>query len=151
MKIPEELKQYLKYSENVTDYPPNAEKIINLMNKMNEFKLKADRALVKLSYESLASIILGEVDFSEYSKVVKEVEDDLYKYYKAAQNELPNEDGEYQDFYNAVEMALDYTCNSCELITDIIYKMDDIKELGGDELKKANEKTMINEFNRFTK
>lgn len=130
--------------------PHNSARFFDLVDKMDKLKLEADRLLVKLSYESLASMILGEANLASYKETANKISDRLYKLKSLVDRELPTDDNEYneyEEFYYHIQMfSDDYNSPSADLIID----MDDMSEEGQDILRKANDKATINEFKRFS-
>ena len=146
MSSVEELKQKI----GNTRLPNNSSRILELVDNMDKLKLEADRLLVKLSYESLASMMLGEANLTDYKETANGLSNDIYKAKKLIDREIPGDDEtylKYEGFYHEVQMVTDeYSSPSADLIID----MDDMSENSQDILRRANDKATINEFKRFS-
>lgn len=135
--------------------PPNANEIFGIIENADKIRFDMEKLLVKLSYESIANIILGDINLDDYKRTNYELSKKLMREYDSLRSEMKRVEAnydEYEDFYEVVDNNF-YTITD-EKVSDMIDSMvstfSNIIDDGGDKvLRDANQSTMINEFNRY--
>ena len=135
--------------------PPNANDIFSIIESSDKIRFEMNKLLVKLSYENIADMILGDANLDEYRRKNLELSKMLIKLYDSLRSEMKRVEAnydEYEDFYEVVDNNF-YTITD-ETVSDMVDSMittfsDIIDDGGAEVLNSANQETMINEFNRF--
>jgi len=142
-------------TRNVT--PPNAKKILDIISRVDEMEMKANKLLVKLTFETIAEIITNAGLLDQYNEEVRSVVKELYTYedmFRGEKNQVENAGDSYDNFFYALDNTQHEIFNVTEItdtISLIISAGEDIREANGEEiLEKANQATTINEFKRFS-
>jgi hypothetical protein len=137
--------------------PPNANKILDIINRVDEVEMKANKLLVKLTFENIAEIITNAGLLDQYDKEVRSVVDELYMYedvFRSEKNKVEDAGDSYDNFFYALDNTQHEIFNVTEItdtISSIISAGENIREANGEEiLEKANQVTTINEFKRFS-
>lgn len=136
--------------------PPNTDTIIKLFEKFDRLISETQGALVKISYMTLAEILLFKGDkIGELTKVNDDLENLAYKYdgdFIKLKDIVEANYDEYKDFYGVID-NID-PLNKVTDITNVTYLflngLEKMREDGADDvLRNATEARTINEFNRF--
>lgn len=135
--------------------PPNANTIFTIIENIGKIRFNMEKLLVKLSYENIGNIILGDINLSHYVRINHELSKKLTREYDSLRSEMNRVEvnyDEYEVFYDIIDNNF-YPITEEEIsdmIDSIVSVFSDIIEGGGDKvLRDANQSTIINEFNRY--
>lgn len=153
MKVIELIKKEL----GETKLPPNTKEIISIIEKGDNIISEMSKLLIKVSYETVAEILLGNVDIGNYNalntRLLRESLDN-YDELKLELNKVKINYEEYKHFYdvldnNASKIIGEDISNYTDLILSSLEKMQE--DEGGKEIfNQASQITTINEFKRFS-
>lgn len=135
--------------------PPNANTIFTIIENIGKIRFNMEKLLVKLSYENIGNIILGDINLNDYVRINHELSKKLTREYDSLRSEMNRVEvnyDEYEVFYDIIDNNF-YPITEEEIsdmIDSIVSLFSDIIEGGGDKvLRDANQSTIINEFNRY--
>lgn len=135
--------------------PPNANTIFTIIENISKIRFDMEKLLVKLSYENIGNIILGDINLNDYVRINHELSKKLTREYDSLRSEMNRVEvnyDEYEVFYDIIDNNF-YPITEEEIsdmIDSIVSVFSDIIEGGGDKvLRDANQSTIINEFNRY--
>lgn len=135
--------------------PPNANTIFTIIENIGKIRFDMEKLLVKLSYENIGNIILGDINLNDYVRINHELSKKLTREYDSLRSEMNRVEvnyDEYEVFYDIIDNNF-YPITEEEIsdmIDSIVSVFSDIIEGGGDKvLRDANQSTIINEFNRY--
>jgi hypothetical protein len=135
--------------------PPNANTIFTIIENIGKIRFNMEKLLVKLSYENIGNIILGDINLNDYVRINHELSKKLTREYDSLRSEMNKVEvnyDEYEVFYDVIDNNF-YPITEEEIsdmIDSIVSVFSDIIEGGGDKvLRDANQSTIINEFNRY--
>jgi len=138
-----------------TKLPPNANTIFTIIENIGKIRFDMEKLLVKLSYENIGNIILGDINLNDYVRINHELSKKLTREYDSLRSEMNRVEvnyDEYEVFYDIIDNNF-YPITEEEIsdmIDSIVSVFSDIIEGGGDKvLRDANQSTIINEFNRY--
>jgi len=153
MKVIELIKKEL----GETKLPPNTKEIISIIERGDNIISEMSKLLIKVSYETVAEILLGNVDIGNYNalntRLLRESLDN-YDELKLELNKVEINYEEYKHFYdvldnNASKIIGEDISNYTDLILSSLEKMQE--DEGGKEIfNQASQITTINEFKRFS-
>ena len=153
MKVIELIKKEL----GETKLPPNTKEIISIIEKGDNIISEMSKLLIKVSYETVAEILLGNVDIGNYNALNSRLLSkslDNYDELKLELNKVEINYEEYEHFYdvldnNASKIIGEDISNYTDLILSSLEKMQE--DEGGKEIfNQASQMTTINEFKRFS-
>jgi hypothetical protein len=153
MKVIELIKKEL----GETKLPPNTREIISIIEKGDNIISEMSKLLVKVSYETIAEILLGNVDIGNYNALNSRLLSKSLDNYDELKLELKKVEinyEEYEHFYdvldnNASKIIGEDISNYTDLILSSLEKMQE--DEGGKEIfNQASQITTINEFKRFS-
>ena len=135
--------------------PPNDSTIFTIIENIGKIRFNMEKLLVKLSYENIGNIILGDINLNDYVRINHELSKKLTREYDSLRSEMNKVEvnyDEYEVFYDVIDNNF-YPITEEEIsdmIDSIVSVFSDIIEGGGDKvLRDANQSTIINEFNRY--
>lgn len=135
--------------------PPNDNTIFTIIENIGKIRFNMEKLLVKLSYENIGNIILGDINLNDYVRINHELSKKLTREYDSLRSEMNKVEvnyDEYEVFYDVIDNNF-YPITEEEIsdmIDSIVSVFSDIIEGGGDKvLRDANQSTIINEFNRY--
>lgn len=153
MKVIELIKKEL----GETKLPPNTREIISIIEKGDNIISEMSKLLVKASYETIAEVLLGNVDIGNYSTLNSRLLSkslDNYDELKSELNKVEINYEEYAHFYdvldnNASKIIGEDISNYTDLVLSSLEKIQE--DEGGKEIfNQASQITTINEFKRFS-
>jgi len=141
-----------------TKLPPNTNEIFSIIEKGDAIILEMGKILTKLSYETIADILLGDVDISKYESLNSRLLNKSLDNYDELKKELKKVEmvyEEYEHFYdvldnNTYKVIGEDVSNYIYLVISSLEKLQDEDEGGKDMFNMISQMTTINEFKRFS-
>lgn len=154
MKVIELIKKEL----GETKLPPNTREIISIIEKGDNFMLELSKLLVEISQKSIAEVLLGDVDVTNYNALNNTLLNKSLDNHDKLKIELKKVEinyKEYEHFYNVLDNNASKIENEdistyIQLILFSLGKLQEEEIENKKILSQASQVTTINEFKRFS-
>jgi len=141
-----------------TKLPPNTKEIISIIEKGDNFMLELSKLLVEISQKSIAEVLLGDVDVTNYNALNNTLLNKSLDNHDKLKIELKKVEinyKEYEHFYNVLDNNASKIENEdistyIQLILFSLGKLQEEEIENKKILSQASQVTTINEFKRFS-